>query len=43
MEAKLDAHYDKLNESIDKFSFGRHVLPVSLILSPEDTLVSDLT
>ena len=36
MEAKLDAHYDKLNESIDKFSFGRHVLPVSLILSPED-------
>lgn len=32
----MDAHYDKLNDSIDKFSFGRHALPVSLILSPED-------
>ena len=36
MEAKLDAHYHHLNDYIDKISFGRHVLPVSLIVSPED-------
>ena len=32
----MDPHYDKLNATIDQFSFGRHALPVSLLQSPED-------
>ena len=36
MEAKIDAHYDDLNVLMAQHSFGRHVLPVSLVLSPEE-------
>ena len=36
MEAKIDAHYDDLNVLMAQHCFGRHVLPVSLVLSPEE-------
>jgi hypothetical protein len=36
VETKLDSHYDDLNALVGRHSFGRHVLPVALILSPED-------
>ena len=36
VESKRDSHYDDLNDLIAKHSFGRHVLQVALVLSPED-------
>lgn len=36
IEGKRDAHYDDLNAAIEKMSYGRHSIPVSLILSPEE-------
>ena len=36
VEARVDAHYDELNSVIGKFSVGRHLIPVSLIQSPEE-------
>ena len=36
METKIGAHYDDLNVLMAQHSFGRHVLPVSLALSPEE-------
>ena len=36
METKIDAHYDDLNVLMAQHCFGRHVLPVSLVLSPEE-------
>ena len=36
VEAKRDSHYDDLNEVIAKHSYGRHSIPVVLLLSPEE-------
>ena len=36
MEEKRDAHYEQLNSVMGKYSFGRHVLPVALVTSPEE-------
>ena len=36
VENKLDAHYDDLNALMGQHSFGRHVLPVALVHSPEE-------
>ena len=36
MEEKRDAHYEQLNSVMGKYSFGRHILPVALVTSPEE-------
>ena len=36
VEDKRDAHYEDLNELITKHSYGRHVVPVVLLQSPEE-------
>ena len=33
---KRNAHYDDTNAAMAKASYGRHVLPVELIQSPEE-------
>ena len=33
---KIDAHYDDLNVLMAQHSFGRHVLPVAMVMSPEE-------
>ena len=35
LEGKRDSHIDDLNDSIEKMSYGRHVVSVPLIQSPE--------
>jgi hypothetical protein len=36
VEEKRDAHYEQLNSVMGKYSFGRQVLPVALVTSPEE-------
>jgi len=36
VEGKREAHYDELNSVMAKYNFGRHVLPVGLVCSPEE-------
>ncbi len=36
VETKRDTHFDDLNAIIEQHSYGRHVIPVSLMLSPEE-------
>ena len=36
VEGKRPTHYDDLNTAMEKFNYGRHTIPVTLIQKPEE-------
>ena len=36
VEDKRPTHYDDLNSAMEKFNYGRHIIPVTLIQKPEE-------